>query len=124
MPFRDRVSTTTPATASDTAAQTRAPSRSRSTAQDSSATTAGSVARMTPAAAAEVSATPDSIRIENRKLPNSDCTNSVPISERFSGASPGRLRSQGSIATAPMPKRSQASRKTGSAAVSGLLSAT
>ena len=43
---------------------------------------------------------------------------------RLSGASSGGLHSQCGMARPPMPKRSQASRKTGSAATSGLDSAT
>ena len=77
-----------------------------------------------PAASAEVSFTPHSMQIENRKLPNSDSTNKSRLSRADSGASPGWRRSHGSIATAAMPKRSIANRNTGNTATSSLDSPT
>ena len=75
---------------------------------------------MTPVALAEVSMTPVSMQIENRKLPKKDCRNRL----RPCGARPASGRVQGSITIAARPKRSQASRNTGKTAVSGLLKAT
>ena len=98
------------------------------------------MARITPAVAAEVIATPCSMKIENRKFPKNDIGSSVrhsaragslraapagdaaPAERPAGGSSQGRA--QGSIASAAMPNRSQASRNTGSAAVSGRDSAT
>lgn len=114
----------TPPTASATAASARGVSRSPSTMRDSTATTAGSVARITPAAVAVVSDTPVSMQIENRKLPKNDIVKSCRRSRGESGASPAAPRVHGIIATAAMPKRRKASANTGIAATSGLDSAT
>jgi len=84
----------------------------------SSATAAGIAAITTPAASAEVAITPYSMQIENRKFPMKLSQNSSTRSRRDRGASPGTRRSQCSMATAAMPKRSQASRNTGNAATS------
>ena len=86
--------------------------------RDSSATAAGMAAMTTPAATAEVSATPKSMQIENRKLPRKLSQNSSQRSCADNGASPSRLRTQCSMASAAMPKRSQASRKIGNTATS------
>ena len=75
---------------------------------------------ITPAATAEVSATPKSMQIENRKLPRKLSQNSRRRSWRSSGASVGPRRSQPSIATAAIAKRSQASKNTGNTATSNL----
>jgi hypothetical protein len=73
----------------------------------------------TPAATADVSSTPYSMQIENRKLPRKLSQNSSRRSCGDSGASPGsRRRTQCAMATAAMPKRSQASRNTGNTATS------
>ena len=78
----------------------------------------------TPAETALVMLTPNSMQMENRKLPRNDSRNSSRRVRPESGGSSAGLRSQGSIATAAMPKRIQASRNTGRAATSGLDSAT
>ena len=78
------------------------------------ATTAGIAAMITPAASAEVRATPNSMHTENRKLPKKDSRNSSQRSCGLSRASPGWRFTQPAMATAAMPKRSQASRKIGS----------
>ena len=76
---------------------------------------------ITPAASAEVSATPNSMQIENRKLPRKRLAEQQHAGRaRDSGASPGARRSQRGIATAAMPKRSQASRNTGNTTTSSL----
>ena len=113
-----------PATASAIASTARPPSRSRSSSHDSSATTAGSVDRITPAALAVVRATPLSIAIENRKLPKNDIRNSCRCSLRVSGGSSRAGRVHGIIATAAIAKRSSASTSTGNTASSGLDKAT
>ena len=102
------------AMASITRGRIRSPRKSR----DSSATAAGMAAIVTPAASAEVSATPYSMQMLNRKLPRKLSQNSSQRSWRDSGASPGRRGSQCSMATAAMPKRSQASSSTGNTATS------
>ena len=102
------------------ASHTRGAMRSRMNSHDSSATAPGMPAIATPAATAELSATPYSMQIENRKLPRKLSQNSSQRSCRESGASPGARRTQCSMATAAMPKRSHASRNTGSTATSSL----
>ena len=69
---------------------------------------------ITPAASAELWRTPNSMQIENRKLPKNDSRKSRRWRARVERAprSAGR-RSHGAIATAAIAKRSQASRKTG-----------
>ena len=89
-----------------------------------SATTAGIEAMITPADTALVMLTPNSMQIENRKLPRKDSRNTSLRVWAVMGASPNGLRSQCSMASPPMPKRSQASRNTGIAATKGLDSAT
>ena len=79
---------------------------------------------ITPAATAEVSATPKSMQIENRKLPRKLSQNSSLRSCADSGASPSRRRTQCAIASAARPKRNQASRNTGKAASSSFDSPT
>ena len=79
---------------------------------------------ITPAETALVMLTPKSMQIENMKLPRKD---SRKISLRVVGvigASFAGLRSQCNMPNPPMPKRSQASRKTGRAATRGLDRAT
>ena len=73
---------------------------------------------ITPAASAEVSATPNSMHTENRKFPKKDSRNSNCRSWRDSGASAGGRVTHPAIATAAMPKRSPASRNTGNTATS------
>ena len=100
---------------------TRGVMRSRRKAHDISATAAGMAAMITPAASAVLCSTPNSMQIENRKLPRKLSQNSSTRSWRDSGASPlPRRRTQCAIATAAMPKRSHASRKTGTTATSTL----
>ena len=102
-----------PAIAQAMPAATRMPTRSLSSNQDSRATTAGSAAMITPAASAVLWRMPNSMQIENRKLPKNDSRKSrrvvAPVERRFGG---GR-RSHGAIATAAIAKRSHASRNTG-----------
>jgi hypothetical protein len=86
---------------------------SRETAQDSRATVAGSAAITTPAATAEVAATPKSMQIEKPKLPRKLSQNNSRRSRAANAGSPTARGSQCGIASAAMPKRSQASRKTG-----------
>ena len=62
--------------------------------------------------------TPNSMQIENRKLPRKLSQNSSQRSCRDSAGSAGPRRTQWTIATAAMPKRSQASRNTGKATTS------
>jgi hypothetical protein len=98
--------------------------RSPSSAHDSKATTTGSALITRPAAVAEVSATPQSMQIENRKLPKKDCRKSCRDSKRLSGGSVAPRQVHGSSATAAIAKRKSASAKIGNSAVSGLTSAT
>ena len=79
---------------------------------------------MTPAATALVMLTPNSMQIENKKLPRKDSRNSSFWVWPLIGVSCAGFFSQCSIAMPPIPNRSQASRNTGSAATSGLDSAT
>ena len=79
---------------------------------------------ITPAETALVMLTPNSMQMENRKLPRNDSRNTSRLVCADIGASPAGLRSQCSMARPPMPKRSQASRNTGIAAASGLDRAT
>ena len=79
---------------------------------------------MTPAETAVVSLTPEIMNTVNRKLPRKDSKNTSPRVWRVSGGSSAGLRSQCAMATPPMPKRSQASRKTGNTTARGLVSAT
>jgi len=107
-----------------TAAQMRGPMYSLKKTQLSTATTAGMAAMMTPADTALVMLTPNNMQMENRKLPRKDSRNSNCLVLRVMGASPSGFLSQPTMAMPPMPKRNQASKNTGSAATSGLLSAT
>jgi hypothetical protein len=64
------------------------------------------------------------MQMENRKLPSkADRNKSLWVAGVHVASSAGR-RSQCSMARAPMPKRSQASKKTGQTASSGLDRAT
>ena len=107
-----------------TATQIRAPISSFRKTQLIRATTAGMAAMITPADTALVRLTPNSMQIENRKLPRNDSRNSSCLVCRVMGASLAGFLSQPAMAMPPMPKRSQASRNTGRAATSGLDSAT
>ena len=107
-----------------TPAPARRVSRSPSSRRDSSATAAGIAAIAMPAATAEVSATPLSMQTEKRKLPKKLSQNSSQRSRLPRRGSPGVRRSQPSIATAAMPKRSQASSSTGNSTTSAFDSAT
>lgn len=111
------------AAARPVARSTRRPARSPSNHHDNSATSGGSAAITTPAAEAEVRATPESMKIENRKLPKKDWANKVRQIDGPSGASSRGRFIQGIITTAAMAKRSHASRKTGNAADKGFESA-
>ncbi len=73
---------------------------------------------ITPAASAELIATPNSMQIENRKLPKNDSRNSSQRSCAFSVDSSGPRLTHGAITTAAMPKRSHASRKIGNTTTS------
>ena len=68
---------------------------------------------ITPAASAVLWRMPNSMQIENRKLPKNDSTKSRRRLRESSGASPAGRRSHGAIATAAIAKRMPASRKTG-----------
>ncbi len=121
---RARETSAIPPTAQAMPAATCPLLRSRRATHDISATIAGMAAMMTPAASAEVSATPKSMKMEKRKLPKKDSKKSSVRSRRLSGASPGWRLTHEAMATAAMPKRSQASRKTGKTSTSVLESAT
>jgi len=102
----------------------RAAMRSRRNSQLKTATTDGIEAITTPADTALVMLTPYNMQMENRKFPRKDSRNRRSrIRLSINGSSAG-LRSHGSIARPPIPKRIQASRNTGMAATSGLESAT
>src|SRR5450830_566094 len=107
-----------------TASHTRTPMRSRRKIQLNKATTAGITDMMTPADTALVMLTPVIMQIENRKLPRNDSRNTSNFMRGANGASSAGFFSQRNIATAPMPKRNQASKNTGSASASGLVRAT
>ena len=87
--------------------------RSPRMAKESRATTAGMAAMMTPAASAVLRTMPNSMQIENRKLPKNDSRKSSRRERASRAGSPAGRRSQPAITTAAMPKRIQASRKTG-----------
>ena len=113
-----------PSAAQPIASAIRNVMRSRKKAQLIKATTAGIDAMITPAETALVMLTPNSMQIEKRKLPSRDSRNtSARVRLVIGGSSAGR-RSQCGIASAAMPNRNHASRKTGKAATSGLESAT
>ena len=114
----------TPTTAQLTAAQVLRPMRSPKNAQLIKATAAGIVAITTPAVTAPVMLTPNSMQIENKKLPKNDSRNSRRLVWPVIGASSTGFFSQCNMAAPPIPKRSQASKKTGRAATSGLDKAT
>ncbi len=120
----DSDTSVTPTTAQTTAAQVRRPIRSFRNVQLIKATAAGIVAITTPAATALVMLMPNSMQIENKKLPKNDSKNSKRLVWGVIGTSLAGFFSQCSIAAPPMPKRSQASRKTGRATTSGLDKAT
>jgi hypothetical protein len=88
------------------------------------ATTAGMEDMITPAETALVMDTPVIMQSVKRKLPRKDSRKTSQRDCVESGFSSAGFFSQRSMATAPMPKRSQASRNTGSSAASGLVSAT
>ncbi len=107
-----------------TAAQTRGPISSFRKIQLIKATIAGMKDMITPADTALVMLTPVIMHSVKRKLPKND---SRKISTRLradKGCSLAGLRSQRSMATPPMPKRSQPRRNTGSTTARGLVSAT
>jgi len=88
------------------------------------ATAAGIEAKMTPAETALVRLTPYSMHIENRKLPRNDSVKtSTRVRRVMTGSCNGRF-SQCGMATAAMPKRSQANSNTGKTATSGFDNAT
>ena len=64
------------------------------------------------------------MQIENKKLPKKDSKNKNTRVRRSIGASSAGFLSQDAMATAAMPKRIQANRKTGMAATRGLHRAT
>ena len=113
-----------PSTPQAIAAPVRRVMRSPSSSQPSSATEAGIAAKITPADTALVSPMPYSMQIENRKFPRNDSRNTSQRVCADRGPSEAGFFSQGSMAMAAMPKRSQASKNTGSAATSGLLKPT
>ncbi len=115
---RVSASNTTPATARMIAPSVRGVSRSCRKIRDRMATAAGMPAMMTPALIALASRMPNSMQMENRKLPRKDSRNSRPRVRRSRGGAPGAARSQCAMATAAMPKRNQASRNTGKVATS------
>ena len=98
--------------------------RSRRKSQLATATAAGMDAMITPADTALVRLTPNSMKIENRKLPRNDSRKTRPRVRALMGASSGARRSQCGMANAAMPNRSHASSSTGKAATSGLERAT
>jgi hypothetical protein len=98
--------------------------RSRRKRKLATAIAAGIDAMITPADTALVRLTPNSMQIENMKLPRNDSRNTRPRVRGVMGGSSGGRRSQCGMARAAMPKRSQASSSTGKAATSGLDSAT
>jgi hypothetical protein len=104
--------------------QIRTPIRSLRKYQLISAETAGMAAKMTPADTALVMLTPKSMQIEKRKFPKKDSKNKSPLVRRSIGSSDVGFFSHPAIATAAIPKRSQANKKTGIAATRGLESAT
>jgi hypothetical protein len=85
---------------------------------------AGMADMITPADTAVVMLTPNSMQMENKKLPKKDCQNSSQRVRAVQAGSSGGRRSQCGMANPPKPKRSHASRKTGKAATSGFESAT
>lgn len=113
-----------PATAQATALHVRMVTCSRKKNHPITATAAGMAAKVTPAEAALVRATPYSMHTVKRKLPRNDWRNSSRRVGQVSGGSSTGLGSQCSMATPPMPKRIQASRSTGKTVVRGLESAT
>ena len=106
------------------AQSTRGVMRSFKTNQLSRAIAAGMAAMVTLAATAPVIDTPVIMQMVNKKLPKKDSKNSSVRALGVKGASAAGRRNQPAMATTPMPKRSQASSKTGKAAASGLDSAT
>jgi hypothetical protein len=103
-----------PSTAQATPAHTRGATRSRRNSQLSRATAAG-MAAMTPADTAVVSFTPEIMHSVNRKLPKRLQEQQAPRLRRQRRLI-GGLAQPVRMAAAPMPKRSQASRKTGNMA--------
>ncbi len=102
----------------------RGPFRSRKKAQLIRPITAGMLAKITPADTALVMLTPYNMQIDNRKLPKGDSMKTSHLTCGVNGGSCAGARSQGDMASAAMPKRSQASRNTGNTATSGLDKAT
>jgi hypothetical protein len=113
-----------PAMANTMPAATLGAMRSRRNTSESSATTPGIAAMITPAARAEDRAIPNSMQMEKRKLPRNDSRKSSLRSCTLSGASFGARFTHVTIATAAMPNRSHASRKTGKTTTSSLDSPT
>ncbi len=79
---------------------------------------------ITPADTALVRLTPNSMQIENMKLPRNDSRNTSQRVRAVIGGSSGVRLSQCGMASAAMPKRSHASSSTGKAATRGLERAT
>ena len=102
-----------PAIAQAIPAATRTPTRSLSSHHESRATTAGNAAMITPAASAVLWRMPNSMQIENRKLPKNDSRKTRRRPRASSAGSLAGRRSHGAIATAAIAKRMPASRKTG-----------
>ena len=69
-------------------------------------------------------ATPNNMKMENRKLPRKDSRNSSRRVWLEISGSPAGFFSQFHMATPPMPKRNQASRNTGNTSTKGLDKAT
>ena len=69
----------------------------------------GAALMMSPAAVAVVRAMPDSMQIENRKLPKNDCRKSVPLFRRTKAMLPAG-NENGSMTTAASAKRIRARR--------------
>ena len=113
-----------PTAAQPMAARVRKPMRSLRNTRLSTATTAGMDDITTPAATAVVRLTPNSMQMENRKLPRNDSRNSRPLVRGDSAGSFGGFLSQRHMAMPPIPNRSQASKKTGKTTTRGLDKAT
>ena len=80
--------------------------------------------RMTPADRVLVMLTPNSMHMENMKLPKKDSKNKKPQVRPSKGPSSGGFFSQAIMAMAAMPKRNQASKNTGKIVTKGLDRAT
>ena len=107
-----------------TAAQTRRPMCSRKNHQLIKPTTAGIAAMITPADTALVMLTPNSMQMENKKLPKNDSKKTSFLVCKLMGGSSAGFLSHRVIAKPPIPKRIQANKKTGKVIDKGLDSAT